>query len=139
MRTLLVALLFAAAACSPPSATPPAGEEAAQPAADMGPYANEWDSDQFSRFNHTLRAAAPGERTVVLEASTNGGTDTVAVYPADASGERAGARLLFVIATTGGNRETAQVAIPEDGLPVVVVVENASGRRNSGNYTLTVE
>ena len=140
MRTLFVVLLLAAAtACSPPAAPLAEAPQTEAPAVDTGPYTNQWDSDQFERFNHTLRATAPGTRTITLEASTGGGTETVAVYPADASGERSGGRLLFVVATTGGNRETAQLEIPEAGLPVVVVVENASGRQSTGTYTVTVE
>ncbi|HYD88700.1 MAG TPA: hypothetical protein VEA80_14595 [Vitreimonas sp.] len=146
MRIIIAALVLSIAACgqttqAPAPETPAPATDAAAPeapAADLGPYAGEWDSDQFSRFNHTLRAAAPGRRTVTLEARTGGGTETVAVYPADANGERAGGRLLFVVATTGGNRETAELDIPEAGLPVVVVVENASGRQASGSYSLSV-
>jgi len=143
MRMLLAAaLLTLAAACSPPAQTEapaPATEAPAEPAADLGPYTNSWDSDQFSRFNHTLRAQTPGRHVLTLEANTGGGTETVAVYPADANGERAGGRIVFVIATTGGNRQSQEVDVPEAGLPVVVVVENASGRRGSGSYTLTLQ
>jgi hypothetical protein len=143
MRMLLAATLLAlAAACSPPAQTEaeaPATEAPAEPAADLGPYTNSWDSDQFSRFNHTLRAATPGRHVLALEARTEGGTETVAVYPADANGERAGGRIVFVVATTGGNRATQEVDVAEAGLPVVVVVENASGRRAAGSYTLTLQ
>ena len=145
MRTLLVVLLLAAASCSQPATAPPAGEEqaaapaeTAAPAADLGPYTNQWDSNQMSHFNHTLRAATPGQHTVTLNATTTGGTETVAVYPADENGERAGARLMFVIATTGGTDRITQLDIPEAGLPVRVSVENLSGRQGAGNYTLTV-
>lgn len=145
MRTLFVALLLVAASCSPPAATPPAGEEKAAapaepaaPAADLGPYTNQWDSNQMSHFNHTLRAATPGPHTVTLRATTTGGTETVAVYPADENGERAGGRLMFVIATTGGTDRITQLDIPEAGLPVRVSVENLSGRQAGGSYTLTV-
>jgi hypothetical protein len=145
MRTLFVILMLAVAACSPPAAPPPAAEQApgapAEPATqtvDLGPYANQWDSNQMSHFNHTLRAASPGRHTVTLSASTSGGTETVAVYPADENGERAGARLMFVVATTGGNDSAAQLDIPEAGLPVRVSVENLSGRQGAGSYTITV-
>lgn len=145
MRTLLVVLLLAAASCSPPAATPPAGEEKAgapaelaAPAADLGPYTNQWDSDRMSHFNHTLRAATPGQHTVRLSATTTGGNETVALYPADENGERVGGRLMFVIATTGGNQITMPLDIPDAGLPVRVSVENLSGRQAAGSYTLTV-
>ena len=143
MRTLIAAIvLLSVAACSPPAAppaveAPPAAPEA--PAADLSPYANEWDSTEFVRFNHTLRAAAPGAHAVKIAARTDGGTETVAVYPADASGQRSGGRLMFVVATAGGNEQSAELEIPEAGLPVVVVVENASGRPSKGDYALTVE
>lgn len=144
MRTLFVAasLLALAASCSPPAETEApeqTAEAPAAPAADLGPYANSWDSDEFSRFSHVLHAATPGPHVLALEARTDAGTETVAVYPADANGERAGGRILFAVATRNGQRETAQVEVPEAGLPVAVVVENASGRQNSGSYTLTLE
>jgi len=147
MRILLVALVLAAAACTPPAATPPAAEEKAAPApsepaapaVDLGPYTNQWDASRMSHFNHTLRAATPGPHTVTLHASmTIGGTETVAVYPADANGERDGPRLMFVIATPSGTDRVAQLDIPEAGLPVRVSVENLSGRQSAGTYTLTV-
>lgn len=142
MRAFLVALLLTAAACSPPAATPPAAEEEAAapaaPAVDLGPYTNQWDSSEMTHFNHTLRAATPGQHTVTLSSTTVGGTQTVAVYPADASGERDGPRLMFVVATTGGTEVAAQLDIPETGLPVRVSIENLSGRQSAGSYTLTV-
>ncbi len=140
MRAFLVALLLTAAACSPPATEEKAAApaEPVAPAADLGPYTNQWDSNQMSHFNHTLRAASPGQHTVTLNASTSGGTETVAVYPADANGERSGARLMFVIATTGGTDRATQLDIPEAGLPVRVSVENLSGRQGAGSYTLTV-
>ena len=146
MRAFLVALLLTAAACSPPAATPPAAEEKAAapaepapPAVDLGPYTNQWDSSEMTHFNHTLRAATPGQHAVTLSSATTiGGTETVAVYPADASGERDGPRLMFVVATTGGTERVAQLDIPEAGLPVRVSVENLSGRQSAGSYTLTV-
>jgi hypothetical protein len=138
MRTLFVALLLAAA-CTPPAAPPAAEQKAEAPAPDLGPYANEWNSTEFVRFNHTLRAASPGQHALVLEASTDGGTETVAVYPADANGERAGGRIVFVVAAAGGTRNTTPIDVPEAGVPVVVVIENASGRPSVGSYSLTVE
>jgi hypothetical protein len=145
MRTVLVAsLLVLTAACSPPSETkteapPPAAEAPAAPAADLGPYANSWDSDQFSRFRHTLNAATPGGHSLTLAAQTNaGGGETVAVYPIGPDGERRTVRLIFVIADVDGTTGTETVDIPAEGLPVEVVVENAGGRRHAGRYTLTI-
>ena len=145
MRVLLVASLLAiAAACSPPAETkseapPPMAEEPAAPASDLGPYANSWDSDQFSRFRHVLNAATPGSNNLTLTAQTDaGGGETVAVYPVGPDGERRTVRLIFVVADVDGTTGTETVDIPAEGLPVEVVVENAGGRRHAGNYTLTV-
>ncbi|HET9232363.1 MAG TPA: hypothetical protein VFO00_13830 [Vitreimonas sp.] len=145
MRVLLVASLLAiAAACSPPAETKteapaPVAEEPAAPAVDLGPYTNSWDSDQFSRFRHTLNSAAPGSNSLTLTAQTNaGGGETVAVYPIGPDGERRTVRLIFVVADVDGTAGTETVDIPAEGLPVEVVVENAGGRRHAGNYSLTV-
>lgn len=142
MRVLLVASLLAiAAACSPPAETkidapaPAAGA----PAVDLGPYTNSWDSDQFSRFRHTLNSATPGPHSLTLTAQTDaGGGETVAVYPIGPDGERRTVRLIFVIADIDGTTGTETVDIPAEGLAVEVAVENAGGRRHAGNYTLTV-
>ena len=144
MRVLLVACLLAiVAACSPPAETktesPAPTAEPAAPAADIGPYTNTWDSDQFSRFRHTLNSATPGSNSLTLTAQTNaGGGETVAVYPIGPDGERRTVRLIFVVADIDGTTGTETVDIPAEGLPVEVVVENAGGRRHAGNYTLTV-
>jgi hypothetical protein len=145
MRILLIASVLALiAACSPPAETkdatlPPAAEAPAAPAADLGPYTNSWDSDQFSRFRHTLNAAAPGSHSLTLTAQTDSsGGETVAVYPVGPDGERRTVRLIFVVADRDGTTGTETVDIPAEGLPVEVVVENAGGRRHAGNYTLTV-
>ncbi len=145
MRHSLTAFVIAAlvCACSPaeaPREHPSENVGAAAPAAaDLGPYANDWESDEFVRFNHTLRAASPGPHVLALEARTDAGTQTVAVYPADANGERAGGRIVFAIATRNGQRERTEIDVPEAGVPVVVVVENASGRQSVGSYSLTLE
>jgi hypothetical protein len=142
MRILLVVSLLAiAAACSPPAEAPaaPVAEEPAAPAADLGPYSNSWDSDQFSRFRHTLNSGTPGSNSLTLTAQTDaGGGETVAVYPIGPDGERRTVRLIFVIADIDGTTGTEGVDIPAGGLPVEVVVENAGGRRHAGSYTLTV-
>lgn len=142
MRVVLIASLLAlAAACSPPAETkteaPAPAAEA--PAVDLGPYTNSWDSDQFSRFRHTLNAGTPGSNSLTLTAQTNaGGGETVAVYPIGPDGERRTVRLIFVIADMDGTTGAETVDIPAEGLPVEVVVENAGGRRHAGSYTLTV-
>ena len=143
MRTLAAAMLsFALMGCSPPAAPPsegppPAAPEA--PAADYGPYSSSWDAAEFSRFSHTLNAPAPGVHQLTLAATTNApGGETVAVYPLGEGGEPATARIMFVIATTAGGTQTADLNIPAEGLPVVVVVENASGRPFAGQYTLSL-
>jgi hypothetical protein len=145
MRVMLFAsVLMLAAACSPPaqttSETPaPAAEAPPAPAADPGPYTNSWDSDQFSRFRHTLHAAAPGSHGLTLAAQTDSPAgETVAVYPVGPDGERRTTRLIFVVADRDGTTGTENVDIPAEGLPVEVVVENAGGRRHAGSYTLSV-
>lgn len=143
MRMLLIASMLALAACSPPAETkteaPPTAEAPAAPAADLGPYTNSWDSDQFSRFQHTLHAAAPGANSLTLTSRTDSpGGETVAVYPIGADGQRSTVRLIFVVADVDGTTGTEAVEIPAEGLPIEVVVENAGGRRHAGNYTLTV-
>lgn len=145
MRVLFVASLLALTlGCSPPADTkteePPAPvAEAPEARADLGPYTNTWDSDQFSRFRHTLNAAAPGSHALTLQAQTNsGGGETVAVYPVGPDGERRTVRLIFVVADIDGTTGTESIDIPAEGLPVEVVVENAGGRRHAGNYTITV-
>lgn len=143
MRMLLVALVLGAAACSPPAApqaeTPPAVEAPPAPVSPLGPYTNTWDSDGLSSFRHTLIAATPGAHTLTLEAATNSpGGETVAIYPIGPDGARQTARIMFLVADTDGSSETESVDIPADGLVVEVIVENASGRRFAGAYTLTV-
>jgi len=146
MRSFLLAASIALAACAPPAEqtkteTPPPtpAAETISPAADLGPYSNSWDSDQFSRFRHTLRAATPGPNSLTLTAQTDsGGGETVAVYPIGSDGQRRTVRLIFVVADRDGTTQTETIDIPGGGLPVEVVVENAGGRRHAGNYTLTV-
>jgi len=142
MRIILTAVaLTLGVACTPPAAEPPAtpAAEAPAPEANLGPYENDWDSAEFSRFDHTLHAAAPGDYVLTLSATTSSpGGETVAVYPISESGEPETARIMFVIASTRGETETRSIAIPEAGLPVQVVVENASGRPFAGHYSLSV-
>lgn len=114
-------------------------------AAQEGVHANAWSGTGFSTFHHVLEAA-PGRRTLTLQAQTDAsGGETVAVYPEPSPGVRGKVRLMFVIASTRGNTRTATVNFPAarrgetlSRLPVMVVVENASGRRHAGNYTLRV-
>ena len=144
MKRVLAALLLAAAACSPAAETTetPAASEtpaAEAPAADLGPYANSWDAAEFSRFRHTLQAASPGAHTLTLHAQTDSpGGETVAVYPIGPDGEAETARILFVIADRDGESRSENVEVPAEGLSVQVAVENASGRRLAGSYTLTL-
>jgi hypothetical protein len=141
MRLVLLALIFATAACSPPAAPPadtPAPAEA--PAAlNLGPYTNSWDAAEFSHFRHTLQASAPGPQTLTLQAQTDSpGGETVAVYPIGPDGERRTVRIVFVIADADGTSEDATIEAPAEGLPVEVIVENAGGRRHAGAYTITL-
>jgi len=108
-------------------------------------FSDRWDSGGFSTFRHTIEGT-PGRKQIRLDATTTaGGGETVAVYPVAADGQRGKARILFVIATTRGNTRAGSITLPPpprgetlSRLPVMVVVENASGRAHWGEYTLTV-
>ena len=110
----------------------------------VGPFANSWNSDRPTQFSHVIDAE-PGTVTLTLKAKTTAsGGETVAVYFADAQGNRKTGWRLFVIATRNGNSASKSVVIPKakanhtSKVPLVVVVENASGKMHSGDYTLTV-
>jgi len=153
MRSTIAALSLAAlAACTQPQdakqeTTPAAAEEtsaapappASEPAA-AGPYANAWNSSEFSTFRHVLDGPSGGRHTIELRAQTNSpGGETVRVYRQTPAGER-GASILFVIATVRGSSETAPLDFPETdpSVPVIVVVENASNRTFAGSYTISI-
>jgi hypothetical protein len=148
MRALGCLVALALIACTPAadeSATN-AGSEAAGSASEAsvtvtGPYENAWDSDAVSEFRHTLQAPSAGDHTVTITATTDSpGGETVAVYLADPAGEAMTGWRLFVIATRGGESESRALEFPEGGAVAVVVrVENASGRRFAGRYSMTVE
>jgi len=122
-------------------------------AGGMGPFTNTWDSDQPSTFTHVIEGT-PGKVTLSLDAkTTTGGTETVAVYFVDSKGHKKTGWRLFVIANKQGSGATKSFTLPKpkpitrpDGTKetpktsaakVMVVVENASGRTSSGEYTLT--
>lgn len=122
-------------------------------AARMGPFTNGWNSDQASTFTHVIEGE-PGKVTLTLEAKTTaGGTETVAVYFVDAKGHKKTGWRLFVIANKQGAGASKSFTLPKpkpitrpDGTQetpktsaakLMVVVENASGRTSSGEYTLT--
>ncbi len=111
----------------------------------VGPFSNSWNSDRPTQFSHVLDAE-PGKVTLTLKAKTTAsGGETVAVYFADAQGNRKTGWRLFVIATRNSNGASKSVVIPKpkanhktSKVPLIVVVENASGKMHSGDYTLTV-
>ncbi len=162
MRTIPIAILAAfMLTAGPASAQLPsifdAVTDAAEVAAEMpddaavagmasGEYSNSWRSSTRSRFSHVLEAA-PGRYRLTLNATTNSpGGETVAVYPQTSGGQRGSVRIGFVIATTVGNSEEMFVTIPQPGegeqlgqLPIIVDVENASGREYSGHYSIALE
>ena len=106
-------------------------------------FTNSWDSDRFTEFRHVI-SGPPGRVGLQLDARTSsGGGETVAVYPVTAAGTRGKARIMFVIATTRGNSRAGSLTLgpPRRGettssAEVMVIVENNSGRRQNGEYTL---
>lgn len=107
--------------------------------------ANRWQSDRFTSFRHLIEGP-PGRVNLVLDACTSAsGGETVAVYPVDGRGVRKTPRIMFVIATLRGNARSGSLVLPKpprgqklSKVPVMVVVENASGRPHTGAYRLTV-
>jgi hypothetical protein len=163
MRKIAIAGLVACALCTAPAAAqrlPSIGgivrdvideaadsatSEAIAGAAVEGELANTWRSSTRSRFHHVLEAAPGRHRLTIQATTTSPGGETVAVYPQTAGGERGGVRIGFVIATRAGSSEEMFVTIPQPpegeataSLPIIVDVENASGREYSGNYSLTL-
>ena len=107
-------------------------------------FSNTWQSDGYTTFQHVIEGA-PGKVNLVLNACTSAsGGETVAVYRVDAQGVRKTPRIMSVIATLRGNARSASVTLarPPRGeqtsrLPIMIVVENASGREHTGEYRLT--
>ena len=116
-------------------------------AGQQGPQvlANRWQSDRYTSFRHMIEGP-PGRVNLVLDACTSAsGGETVAVYPVDRRGVRKTPRIMFVIATLRGNARSASLVLPKpprgqriSKMPIMVVVENASGRPHTGAYRLTV-
>ena len=107
--------------------------------------ANKWSSTGFTTYKHVL-VAPPGRRTLSLYGcSSASGGETVAVYLMGPDGQRKTGWKHFVIATRNGNSRAGTITMPPPAkgqalsrLPVVVVVENASGRPHVGEYRLTL-
>lgn len=111
--------------------------------AASGELSNRWQSATRSRFHHVLEGNPGPYRLTIRASTTSPGGETVAVYPQTAGGERGSSRIGFVIATTVGNAEEMFVTIPlppkgetQGRLPIIVDVENASGREYTGDYSL---
>lgn len=106
-------------------------------------FGNRWSASGFTSYKHVL-VGPPGRRTLSLYGcSSAGGGETVAVYLTGADGERKTGWRHFVIATRNGNSRAGSVTLPQPAqgqalsrLPIVVVVENASGRPHVGEYRL---
>lgn len=120
-----------------------AGGTAAEPGIQI--FSNSWRSAGFTTFRHVIEGP-PGRVNLVLDACTSAsGGETVALYRVGPGGVRKPPRILFVIATLRGNARSGSVVLPRaprgqriSRLPVMVVVENASGRPHSGSYRLMV-
>lgn len=124
-------------------ALPPSGPEGSVAA---GEHSRHWQSATRSRFYHVLEGTPGPYRLTIHATTTSPGGETVAVYPQTAGGERGSPRIGFVIATTVGNAEEMLITIPrppegetQGRLPIIVDVENASGREYSGDYSLELE
>lgn len=163
MRKIAIAGLVACALCTGPAsaqrlpsiagivrdvvegAADAAASETSAGTGVEGDLANTWRSSTRSRFHHVLKAAPGRHRLTIQATTTSPGGETVAVYPQTGGGERGGVRIGFVVATRAGNAEEMFVTIPQPGegetlgsLPIVVDVENASGREYSGRYSLAL-
>ena len=136
----------AAALCSTvaPSA---GGTTSGNVAAGPVTFVNGWASAGKTTFSHVI-AGPPGPVRLTLETCSSAtGGETVAIYPATASGERMPRRprVMFSIAVPRGNVRTATMTIPaarrgerHGAAHVAVVVENAGGKLHRGAYRLTV-
>jgi len=102
-----------------------------------------WNGVGFTTFKHTI-VGRPGKHALALYGcSSASGGETVAVYLAGADGERKTGWRHFVIATRNGNSRTGAVTLPKPAtgqtlgrLPVVIIVENASGKSSVGELRL---
>jgi hypothetical protein len=102
-----------------------------------------WSGTGFTTFKRVL-VGRPGKHALGLYGcSSAGGGETVAVYLAGADGERKTGWRHFVIATRNGNSRTGTVTLPKAAagqtlshLPIVIVVENASGKPHVGELRL---
>lgn len=108
-------------------------------------FSNRWSASGFTSYKHVL-VGPPGRRTLSLYGcSSAGGGETVAVYLASADGERKTGWKHFVIATRNGNYREGTITLPKPAqgetlsrVPIVVVVENASGKPHVGEYRLKI-
>ena len=106
---------------------------------------NRWSASGFTSYHHVL-VGRPGRHTLSLYGcSSAGGGETVAVYLTGPDGQRKTGWKHFVIATRNGNSRAGTVTLPAPAqgqtmsrLPVIVVVENASGRPHVGEYRLSM-
>ena len=102
---------------------------------------NGWGSAGQTTFSHVIEGT-PGRVKLTLETcSSASGGETVAIYPATASGQRMPRRprVIFSIAVPRGNARTATMTIPASRKAhIAVVIENASGRHHQGAYRLTI-
>lgn len=107
-----------------------------------GALVRSWDSLRPVRFDHVIEGHS-GPVTLILDGRTLDGNQTVAVYRADANGVRITGWRLFVITTRDGNSATGTLTLPrpKEGesvgrQPLIVMVENHSGRRSRGEFAL---
>jgi len=123
---------------------PPASSGGSYAQAHPEAFSESWDSMRPVRFEHVIEGP-PGPVTLVLDGRTVDGNQTVAVYRVDRNGVRIPGWRLFVITTREGNSATGTITLPPppEGetvarQPVVIAVENLSGRRSQGEFALRV-
>ena len=119
------------------------GEKGNQIIGEEGVIGERWNGTGFTTFKRVL-VGRPGKHNLALYGcSSAGGGETVAVYLAGPDGERKTGWRHFVIATRNGNNRVGTITLPKAApgqtlsrLPIVIVVENASGKPHVGELRL---
>lgn len=108
-------------------------------------FVNSWESDRVTTFHHLIQDR-PGRVALRLQArSTSSAGEKVSVYLADGNGARKAGWHMSLIATRNGASRSGSLVIPEAArgqkmskVPILVVIENATGEAHSGDYELSL-